>query len=68
MIGQFFNELCIIWEGTVIQQVSEPFSSYLITLFCIPLFQRNFTYISVYYGENWQTMNMHCNLTRHRQT
>ena len=66
MIGQFLKN-CIIWEGTVIQQVSEPFSSYLITLFCIPLSQRNFSYISVYYGEDWQRMNMHCNLTRHKQ-
>ena len=68
MIGQFSKEFCIIWEGTVIQQVSEPFTSYLITLFCIPLSQRKFSYISVYYGENWQKMNMHCNLTRHKQT
>ena len=68
MIGQFFKELCINWKGTVIQQVSEPISSYLFTFFCIPLSQRNFSYIIVYYVENWQKTNMHCNLTRHKQT
>ena len=34
---------------------------------CCPHPQRNFSYISVYYGENWQNTNMHCNLTIHNQ-